>query len=245
MPRPFVMIYAAICYAAFFALFLLFLGFVGNFPMLPFTVDRGPIAHIGVALATDVGLIGLFGIQHSLMARKSFKAAWTRIIPPEMERSTYVLSSSLVLLVLMLLWRPVPAYVWHVEMPVLVAGLQALFALGWLLVLFSTFLINHFELFGLHQAWAHWRGKEMPHPKLRQPLLYKIVRHPLYLGFFIAIWATPYMSVGHLVLAAGLSSYMLVAIPMEERDLVDVFGKDYEDYRNRVGMITPRLWGKG
>lgn len=245
MSRSLVMIYAVVVYGFFFAVFLYLIGFVGNFPMLPVTVDRGlpdtGALPLGLALATDAGLIALFAIQHSVMARPSFKRQWNRVVPPEAERSTYVLLSSVVLVVLFLFWRPIPATVWHVENGWFATLLQAMFVLGWLLVLFSTFLINHFELFGLHQAWAHIRGRPMPPPVLRQPLLYKIVRHPLYFGFLVAFWATPFMPIGHLVFAIGMTGYMLLAIPMEEKDLTAVFGDDYEAYRKRVRMILPGL----
>lgn len=238
--RIFVMLYAAVVYAAFFAVFLIFMGFVGNFPMLPVTVDRGPLAPWGIALVTDVALMGLFGVQHSVMARPWFKRRWTRIVPPEAERSTYVLATTVVLLMLIVLWRPMPAVIWDAGGAIAFV-LQALFVTAWGIVLLSTFLINHFELFGLRQAWAHLQRAALPGPRFRTPLLYRLVRHPLYLGFFIGLWATPYMTVGHAVLAVGLCTYMLIAIPMEERDLVSVFGNEYRDYQCRVGMIAPKF----
>ena len=174
------------------------------------------------------------------MARQGFKRAWTRIVPKQAERSVYVLAASAALIVLFAFWRPIPRILWSVDGTAALA-LWGLFGLGWLIVLLSTFLINHFELFGLQQAWFHTRGREAAPPQFRQPLFYKLVRHPLYAGFFLAFWATPVMSYGHLLLALGMSAYMLVAIRYEERDLIDLFGKDYEDYRKRVGKLTPRM----
>jgi protein-S-isoprenylcysteine O-methyltransferase Ste14 len=189
----------------------------------------------------NVLLIALFGLQHSVMARQGFKRAWTRIVPPQAERSTFVLFASLALIVMFLFWMPIDGMVWQVGAGPGRTMLWALFGLGWLIVLLSTFLINHFELFGLQQAYLHARGREAAPPQMRQPLLYRYVRHPLYLGFFLAFWATPQMSLGHLLLAAGMSVYMLVAIRYEERDLVGMFGRDYQEYQARVGMLTPRM----
>jgi len=186
-------------------------------------------------------LIALFGLQHSVMARQGFKRAWTRIVPEPIERSLYVLIASLVLIALFWFWRPLPTEVWRVENSIGVAILWALFAAGWLTVLLSTFLLNHFELFGLQQVYLHAKGRAGAPPRFRTPFFYKLVRHPLYLGFFLAFWATPVMSQGHLLLAVGMSVYMLIAIVYEERDLVGLFGEDYENYRRDVGMLTPRL----
>ena len=233
-------LFAIVAYAIFFATFLYLVAFVGNLPFVPRTVDRGPEAAVGVAVAINLGLVALFGVQHSVMARQGFKRAWTRIVPKQAERSVYVLAASLALIILFFGWRPIDGMVWSVG-GAGAAILWALFAAGWLIVLLSTFLINHFELFGLQQAWFHVSGREAAAPQLRQPLFYKLVRHPLYSGFFLAFWATPHMSFGHLLLALGMSAYILIAIRYEERDLVGIFGKDYEDYRQRVGMLTPRL----
>lgn len=235
------LLFAVIAYAIFFATFLYLIAFVGNLPYVPLAVDRGPEASsLGVAIVINVALIALFGVQHSIMARQGFKRAWTRIVPKQAERSFYVLAASAALIALFVFWRPIAGTVWSVEGPAALA-LWGLFALGWLIVLLSTFLINHFELFGLQQAWFHTRGREAAPPQFRQPLLYKLVRHPLYSGFFLAFWATPVMTYGHLLLALGMSVYMLIAIRYEERDLVGLFGKDYEEYRGRVGMLTPRM----
>jgi protein-S-isoprenylcysteine O-methyltransferase Ste14 len=212
--------------------------------MAPRTVDEGPAAAPALAAIIDLALIALFGIQHSVMARPAFKSRWTRIVPPAMERSLYVLMTSIVLIVLFLGWRPIDGMVWNVTSPPLAAILWGVFWIGWLTVLVSTFLINHFELFGLQQAWFARRRDEQP-PRLREPLLYRLVRHPMMTGFFLALWAIPTMSAAHLLLAAGMSLYILVALRYEERDLVGTFGADYEDYRGRVGMLLPRLRRNG
>lgn len=244
MTRGLFLLFALVAYAIFFATFLYLIGFVANAPGLPLTVDRGPSAPLLVALTIDIALIGLFGVQHSVMARRGFKRAWTRIVPEPVERSVYVLLASAALILLVLFWRPIPIPIWSVENPVGVALLWSLFAIGWLVVLVSTFLINHFELFGLQQAYFHLRGREAAAPIFRKPFFYRAVRHPLYAGFFLAFWATPQMSAGHLLLALGMSAYMLVAIGYEERDLTALFGKDYEAYRRDVGMLIPR-WRRG
>jgi methanethiol S-methyltransferase len=175
------------------------------------------------------------------MARQGFKRAWTRTVPHVIERSVYVLFASAALIILFSFWRPIGGTVWDVANPAAQMILWALFAAGWGIVLLSTFLINHFELFGLQQAWLHLRGREAAAPIFRQPLLYKWVRHPLYLGFFLAFWATPHMSYGHLLLAIGMSIYMLIAISYEEKDLIGYFGREYEEYRSRVGMLIPGI----
>lgn len=234
--------FAAIAYAVFFATFLYLIGFVGDVAALPRTVDRGLEGPLGQAIAVDLALIALFGVQHSVMARQGFKRAWTRIVPKQAERSVYVLAASLALIVLFAFWHPIEGTVWRAT-GALATVLWVVFAIGWALVLLSTFLINHFELFGLQQAWFHARGREAAAPQFRQPLLYKLVRHPLYSGFIIAFWATPHMTYGHLLLAAGMSVYIVIAIQHEERDLVGLFGTDYEEYRVRVGMLAPRLGG--
>lgn len=240
MSRAASLLFALIAYTIFFATFLYLIAFVANVPFVPVTVDRGPEATLGTALLIDLTLIAVFGLQHSVMARQGFKRAWKRIVPQPAERSVYVLAASVALMILFAFWRPIEGTVWSLSG----AGaylMWALFGLGWLIVLLSTFLINHFELFGLQQAWFHVRGRQAAAPQFRQPWFYKLVRHPLYAGFFLAFWATPHMSYGHLLLALGMSAYMLVAIRYEERDLVGIFGRDYEEYRQRVGMLTPRL----
>ena len=245
MSRAATLLFAIVAYAIFFATFLYLIVFVGDFSFARITVDEGPPGPVAAAAAIDIALIALFGIQHSVMARQGFKKWWTRVIPKPAERSVYVLMASAVLIVLMTLWRPIPSAIWDIANPLAANAIWGLFWIGWGMVLLSTFLINHFELFGLQQAWLNMQGREAEPPKFHQPLLYKWVRHPLYLGFFLAFWATPQMTVGHLLLAAGVSVYMLIAIRYEERDLVDYFGKDYEDYRERVGMLIPRFMRRG
>ncbi len=243
MTRPLYLAFAVAAYAVFFATFLYLIGFVADLPMLERTIDRGPIVAVPLAAAIDLGLIALFGVQHSVMARPAFKRAWTRTVPEPIERSVYVLLASVVLIVVMMFWHPIPGDLWRVEGTAAML-LWGLCALGWGIVLLSTFLLNHFELFGLRQAYFHLRGRLAGPPAFHQPLLYRIVRHPLYLGFVIAFWATPAMSWGHLLFAAGMTVYILIAIPMEERDLVAALGPAYEDYRLRVGALVPGVGRK-
>lgn len=244
MTRALTMAFSTASYAVFLATFLYLIGFVGGFDVLPRTVDSGPAAAPGVAAAIDLALITVFALQHSIMARPAFKARWTRIVPNAAERSVYVLAASLALILLFAAWRPIPTVIWSVGGPAAWA-LWGVFALGWTLVLLSTFLINHFELFGLQQAWFNLRGRAAAAPQFRQPWFYKLVRHPLYTGFFIAFWATPFLTAGHLLLAGGMSVFMLIAIQLEERDLIDVFGDQYRVYRQRVGMLVPRFGVRG
>ncbi|HEY5723453.1 MAG TPA: isoprenylcysteine carboxylmethyltransferase family protein [Allosphingosinicella sp.] len=242
MSRAIYLLFGLVAYLIFFLTFLYLVAFTGNLPWVAVTVDRGGITGPAtIALIVDVALIAIFGLQHSIMARAGFKRAWTRIVPEPIERSTYVLLASLALIILFLFWRPVPEPVWSVENEIGAAILWALFGLGWLLVLLSTFLLNHFELFGLRQVWSHARGTAIPPPEFRQPSLYKWIRHPLYSGFFLAFWATPQMSQGHLLLAIGMSVYMLIAIRYEERDMIRLFGERYVEYRRKVGMLVPGL----
>jgi protein-S-isoprenylcysteine O-methyltransferase Ste14 len=246
MARILSLLFAIVAYAIFFATFLYLIIFVGDLnlgDLSPKTVDNPPSdLTLGAALLINVALIALFGIQHSVMARQGFKRAWTKVVPRPAERSMFVLIASLVLVVMFRFWQPIDTIVWNVTGTIASDVLWLLFWIGWGTVLLSTFLINHFELFGLQQAWLHARGREGQPPTFRTPLLYKWVRHPLYLGFFIAFWATPQMTAGHLLLAAGVSIYMLIAIRYEERDLVAFHGRDYEEYRSRVGMLMPRFW---
>ena len=244
MSRALSMLFAIIAYAIFFATFLYLIVFVGDFSFAGRTVDVGQEAPVLTAVAIDVALIALFGLQHSVMARPAFKAKWTKIVPPQAERSVYVLAASIALMIMFLFWRPIDTIVWNVGNPILSQLIWLLFWAGWAVVLISTFLINHFELFGLQQAWFHVRGREAAKPELREPFFYRWVAHPLYLGFFLAFWAAPEMTVGHLLLAAGVSVYMLIAIRYEERDLTDLFGDDYRNYRHGVGMLLPKF-GRG
>jgi protein-S-isoprenylcysteine O-methyltransferase Ste14 len=206
MSRALNLLFAIIAYVIFFATFLCLIVFVGDLGNTPITVDTGPLTPTLGAVITDVALIGLFGLQHSVMARPAFKKSWTRIVPPSAERSVYVLAASLALIILFAFWRPIPTIVWSISNPTAQMLIWGLFWIGWATVLISTFLINHFELFGLQQAWLNLRGRQAEAPELRQPLFYKWVAHPLYAGFFLAFWATPEMTVGHLLLAAGVSA---------------------------------------
>lgn len=241
MGRVATLLFAMACYAIFFATFLYLIVFVGDFMFAVVTVNSGPEAAPAVAAMIDLALIALFGLQHSIMARPGFKAWWTKIVPPAIERSIFVLCSSIALIILFLVWRPIDAIIWNVASPIVQDVIWVLFWIGWLTVLVSTFLINHFELFGLQQAWLHVRGRKAAKPELRQPGFYRWVAHPLYSGFFLAFWAAPQMTAGHLLLAAGVSIYTLIAIRYEERDLTDLFGDEYRLYRSGVGMLTPRL----
>lgn len=242
MARAIYLLFGVLAYLVFFASFLYLIAFVGGLPYVPRSVDHGgDVAGLPVAIAVDLALVLLFGLQHSVMARKGFKAAWTKIVPVPAERSMYVLFASLALIVMFVFWHPIPVDLWNVANPYAAYMLWGLFGLGWLIVLVSTFLINHFELFGLHQVWSHARGGALPEPEFRTPLFYARVRHPIYAGFVLAFWATPHMTVGHFFLAAGMTVYILIAIRHEERDLVSLFGDQYEDYRGSAGMLFPRL----
>jgi protein-S-isoprenylcysteine O-methyltransferase Ste14 len=240
-------LYGLLCYAVFFLTFLYAVAFVGNFQvpgaewLVPRVIDAGghdlPAA---TALLVDLGLLSLFAVQHSGMARRGFKAVWTRVLVPKpVERSTYVLLSSLCLIALFVHWAPMTGIVWSVANPVGHQALTVLSLVGWALVLVSTFLINHFELFGLRQVYRNARGLEPAKAVFHVPALYRIVRHPLYLGFVIAFWATPVMTQGHLLFAAVTLAYILVAIRFEERDLVHEFGERYEQYRREVRGLLP------
>lgn len=232
--------YGALCYAVFLVAFLYAIAFVGGFAV-PRTLDHGVQASIGEAVVVNVLLLALFAVQHSVMARPAFKRWWTRLVPTVVERSTYVLLSSLVLLLLFWQWRSISAVVWDVAwLPGRIA-LWALFAGGWATALVSTFLINHFDLFGLRQVYLAWREKPYSELEFRESLLYRVVRHPLLLGFIIAFWATPTMTAGHLLFAAATTAYMLIAIQLEERDLNALLGDGYREYRGRVPMLIPGL----
>lgn len=237
--RAFLMLVAVGCYFAFFASFLYLIGFVGNVPGLPLTVNRGPEAPVAIAFAINLVLIGLFGFQHSVMARASFKAKLTRYVPPAIERSIFCLASAAVLVILFLNWKPIPGTVWDFTGSGLGTLMLVLFATGWGIVLISTFLLNHFELFGLAQAWRNLTGKAAPADTFATPGFYRFVRHPIYTGFLLAFWATPTMTYGHLVLAVGMTIYLLIGISYEEADLIERFGERYATYRAKVGMLIP------
>jgi protein-S-isoprenylcysteine O-methyltransferase Ste14 len=234
-------LYGVLSYFVFFGAFLYAIAFVDDLVVLK-TIDSGTAGALIPTLAIDALLLGVFAVQHSVMARPAFKALWTRIVPVAAERSTYVLLSSLALILLFWQWRPLPATIWSVQGP-LATALWVVNGLGWLTVLSSTFLINHFDLFGLRQVWAYASGKETPPPEFHTPLFYRVVRHPLYLGFIIAFWAAPVMSLGHLVFAFATTAYILIAIQFEEHDMVTVFGDTYRGYQKRVSMILPWIPG--
>jgi protein-S-isoprenylcysteine O-methyltransferase Ste14 len=229
--------YGVVCYAIFFATFLYAIGFIGGFGV-PRTLDGTPSGPLLTAVAIDAGLLAIFALQHSIMARTWFKEAWTRVVPKEVERSTYVLFSSAALILLFWQWRPLGGVIWSVDNDVARIALRALFAFGWGLVLVATFLINHFDLFGLRQVWLFLLGKPYTSLKFATPGPYRLVRHPLYVGWFFAFWMTPQMSSAHLLFAALATGYILVAIQFEERDLVRHHG-EYADYRKRVPMLVP------
>ena len=234
-------LYGVMSYVLFLGTILYAIAFVGGLPA-PKTIDSGPAGPLVPSLVINALLLGLFAIQHSVMARPAFKKWWTRFVPHAVERTTYVLLASLILVLLFWQWRAMPEPVWSVTHPAGVMVLHGIFWLGWALVFFSTFLINHFELFGLHQVINNLTGRSMPAPRFRTPLYYKFVRHPIYLGFVIAFWAAPTMTIGHLLFASATTAYILIGIQLEERDLIDLFGDEYRRYRDRVSMLMP--WRK-
>jgi protein-S-isoprenylcysteine O-methyltransferase Ste14 len=238
MLRWFVLVYGVVAYLIFLASFLYAVGFVGGI-VVPKTIDSGPQAELVQTVLIDLGLLSLFAVQHSVMARPFFKRWWTQIISPAAERSTYVLASSLLLFLLFWLWQPMTGMIWHVTRPALAGVLWAVFGMGWLTVLVSTFLINHFELFGLRQVYLFATERSSKPIPFQTPLLYRVVRHPIMLGFLIAFWATPNMTQGHLLFAAVVTAYVLVALQLEERDLLHAHGEEYAGYRNRVPMLVP------
>lgn len=244
MKRTLTLGYGAACYLVFLVVFLYAIGFVGDL-VVPRSIDHGVHASLTEALVVNVALLGLFAVQHSVMARPGFKRWWTRLVPPPVERSTYVLLSSLVLALLFWQWRTIPAVVWDVGWRPGQVSLWTLFALGWVTVLVSTFLINHFDLFGLRQVYLAARGRPYTHLGFHTSLFYRAIRHPIMLGFIVAFWAIPTMTAGHLLFAAATTGYILIAIRLEERDLAAELGDPYREYRARVPMLVPGLRPSG
>lgn len=240
MKRVVFFLYGVICYLVFFVSFIYAIGFVGNI-LVPKSVDSGFQGGTGYFWLVNILLLSLFAIQHSVMARQGFKKIWTRIVPKPIERSTFVLFSSVVLILLFYFWRPDTDVVWNAQNSFLGSLLTGLYFVGWATVLFGSFLINHFNLFGLQQVYFSLKNKEQEPPKFVKPFFYKIVRHPLMLGFIIAFWAAPLMTVGHLLFAFASTGYILVAIQLEERDLVRFHGNDYIKYQHEVSQIIPML----
>jgi protein-S-isoprenylcysteine O-methyltransferase Ste14 len=239
MPRALSFLYGAVAYAVFLATFVYAIGFVGNV-IVPRSIDSGTTGSVLSALALNTGLLLLFALQHSGMARPGFKRWWSRAFPEAIGRSTYVLLASLALILLFALWQPMPQMIWQVEQPAARAVLWGVFALGWTIVLLATFMIGHADLFGLRQVWLHLRGRVRPADSFRAPMLYRVVRHPIMLGFFLAFWATPDMSAGHLLFALATTGYIVLAVRLEERDLIAHFGDLYREYRRRVPAFFPR-----
>jgi protein-S-isoprenylcysteine O-methyltransferase Ste14 len=239
--RMLTLAYGALAYLVFLGTFLYAIGFVSQL-VVPKTINTGAASSWPAALLTNVVLMSIFAVQHSGMARQGFKRLFTRYASPAIERSTFVLLASLSLILLFWQWQPMPAVVWNIEGPVFAAAAVAGGFMGWLIVLYSTFLISHFELFGLTQVVTHFAGRVSAPVKFRTPGLYRLIRHPIYLGFIIAFWSTPLMTVGHLLFASVTTAYIFVGIWLEERDLVAFFGDEYRKYRKRVAMLLPGLF---
>jgi protein-S-isoprenylcysteine O-methyltransferase Ste14 len=242
LKRVAALIYGLACYGVFFATFLYAIGFLGNFGV-PKSIDSGPTGSVFAALLIDGALLLMFALQHSVMARPAFKRAWTRLVPEPVERSTYVLFSSLALGLLFWLWQPIGGVLWNVGAD-LAPAVHALYATGLAIVLLSTFLINHFDLFGLRQVYLYFRGREYSHLEFRTPFFYRYVRHPLYVGWLLTFWSAPVMTMAHLFFAVMTTAYIVVAIRFEEKDLVALHGNKYRRYQKQTPMLIPRV-GKG
>jgi methanethiol S-methyltransferase len=237
-------LYGTVVYVFFLGTFTYAILFVGNI-LVPRTVDGPPRTDVLEAVLINLALLTVFALQHSVMARKGFKKWWTQFVPPAVERSTYVLAASAALAALVWYWQPIEGTVWRIDNPVGVALVWIIFATGWGILLLATFLINHFELFGLRQVFARLTGKKIPEGEFRTPMLYKYVRHPIYLGFIMGFWAAPHMTYGHLLFAAAATGYILVGIWFEERDLIATFGDRYRAYKQQVGMLFPKFKSRG
>lgn len=237
MKRLTIFLYGLTCYLVFLATFLYAIGFIGNFAT-PTSIDAPAQAPFMTALLTNLGLLGLFAVQHSAMARPAFKRWWTRLVPVAAERSTYVLFSSLALIAMFALWQPMGGVVWRLDSPIAIGACYALYTVGWLIVLYATFLIDHFDLFGMRQVTLYLLGKPYTPVPFRTPSLYRYVRHPLYVGWLMVFWSAPTMTIAHLVFALATTAYILIAIQLEERDLVNAL-PEYESYRRRVPMLVP------
>jgi methanethiol S-methyltransferase len=238
MARLAFLVYGLVAYLLFVVAFLYAIGFVANL-VVPKGIDAGPQSQFATALVIDVGLLLLFAVQHNVMARPRFKEWWTRFVPRPIERSTFVAASSLILLLLYWQWRPIPEVVWRVNNSVGRDLLWALYFIGWVIVLYSSFVIDHFELFGLRQVWSHFYGREEAPAAFSERSLYRWVRHPLMLGFIVAFWSAPTMSLGRLLFAVVTTLWILVAIRIEERDLAHFLGEPYRRYRARTSMLVP------
>jgi protein-S-isoprenylcysteine O-methyltransferase Ste14 len=232
------LLYGVTAYIVFLVTTLYAIGFVGNV-IAPKSIDSGEPGPLGEAVIINILLLGLFAVQHSGMARQRFKRWWTRFVPPSVERGTYVLFASITLLLLYWQWRPIPESVWTVENPIAATALNASFWFGWGMLLVSAFLISHFEFFGLSQVLAHFFDRKLPAPAFKTPLLYRSVRHPIYLSFLLAFWSTPMMSAGHFLFSLAATAYILIGIRLEEQDLIQLFGDRYRRYRREVPMLIP------
>jgi protein-S-isoprenylcysteine O-methyltransferase Ste14 len=244
MSRKLAFVYGVACYVGFLAVFLYAVGFVGNL-LVPKSIDTGATSSLGVDLILDALLLGVFAIQHSGMARPGFKRWWTRVIPKSIERSTYVLLANLALVLLFWQWRPLPGVIWDVSAVWGQWLLWGLFALGWFIVLTATFMISHWHLFGLQQVAENMRGRPISEPKFMTPAYYRVIRHPIMAGFLIAFWATPHMTVGHLVFSLAVTGYIFIAVQFEQHDLIQHFGERYRAYMRQVPAFLPRLSGSG